>query len=107
MQKAFTIKQPEEVAEVQEIREKLKKLEELESKTLEAEKAVETDVENTDLDKAWDEAYNEEYKQYSEVAKLIADLINIDTCTAKSMIVNYRDQLKKTLGLLKNADLTA
>jgi hypothetical protein len=27
MQKAFTIKQPEEVAEVQEIREKLKKLE--------------------------------------------------------------------------------
>ena len=42
---------------------------------------------------------NEEYKQYSEVAKLIADLINIDTYTAKSMIVNYRDQLKKTLGL--------
>ena len=107
MQKAFTIKQPEEVAEVQEIREKLKKLEQLEAKTLEAEKAVEAYVENTDLDKAWGEAYNEEYKQYSEVAKLIADLINIDTYTAKSMIVNYRDQLKKTLGLLKNADLTA
>lgn len=96
MQKAFTIKQPEEVAEVQEIREKLKKLEELEAK-----KAVEADVENTDLDKAWGEAYNEEYKQCSEVAKLIADLINIDTYTAKSMIVNYRDQLKKTLGLKK------
>ena len=96
MQKAFTINQPEEVAEVQEIREKLKKLEELEAK-----KAVEADVENTDLDKAWGEAYNEEYKQCSEVAKLIADLINIDTYTAKSMIVNYRDQLKKTLGLKK------
>ena len=53
MQKAFTIKQPEEVTEVQEIREKLKKLEELEAKTLEAEKAVEADIENADLDKAW------------------------------------------------------
>lgn len=76
MQKAFTIKQPEEVTEVQEIREKLKKLEELEAKTLEAEKAVEADIENADLDKAWGEAYKEEYKQYSEVAKLIAEIVN-------------------------------
>lgn len=65
----------------------------------EADEAYEANYKNKELEKAADEAFEVEYKQYDKIARMIAELINVEVLTAKSMLINRAERVKKILGL--------
>lgn len=80
---------------VRKLRKEFKQWELLQEREKEADKAYEANYKNKELEKAADEAFEVEYKQYDK----IAELINIEVLTAKSMLTNGAERVKKILGL--------
>lgn len=84
---------------VRKLRKEFKQWELLQEREKEADEAYEANYKNKELEKAADEAFEVEYKQYDKIARMIAELINIEVLTAKSMLTNGAERVKKILGL--------
>ena len=80
----------------------LEKLKEAERKADAADREYENDPENEEKEKAFDLAYNEEYKAFEALAGAIvkATAGKIDTQTAAAMIRGRRQQLETILGMM-------
>lgn len=65
----------------------------------EADEAYEANYKNKELGKAADEAFEAVYKQYSKIARMIAELIDVDVLDAKWMLTSGKERVKKILGL--------
>ena len=78
------------------MKEVLRKLEEAERRTDEAEKLWDEDLENEDLEEAWNKAYKEEHKAFEELQEAIVKSASgqIDKETARMMILKFRDRLE-------------
>jgi hypothetical protein len=50
-------------------------------------------------EKEADEAFKAAYKQYNKIARMIAELINVDVLDAKWMLTSGKERVKKILGL--------
>lgn len=81
------------------LRKEFKQWEVLQEREKEADEAYEANYKNKELEKAADEAFEVEYKQYDKIARMIAELINVEVLTAKSMLTNGAERVKKILGL--------
>lgn len=81
------------------LRKEFKQWEVLQEREKEADEAYEANYTNKELEKAADEAFEVEYKQYDKIARMIAELINVEVLTAKSMLTNGAERVKKILGL--------
>lgn len=84
---------------VRKLRKEFKQWELLQEREKEADEAYEANYKNKELEKAADEAFEVEYKQYDKIARMIAELINVEVLTAKSMLTNRAERVKKILGL--------
>lgn len=84
---------------VRKLRKEFKQWELLQEREKEADEAYEANYKNKELEKAADEAFEAEYKQYDKIARMIAELINVEVLTAKSMLTNRAERVKKILGL--------
>lgn len=84
---------------VRKLRKEFKQWELLQEREKEADEAYEANYKNKELEKAADEAFEVEYKQYDKIARMIAELINVEVLTAKSMLINRAERVKKILGL--------
>lgn len=84
---------------VRKLRKEFKQWELLQEREKEADEAYEANYKNKELEKAADEAFEVEYKQYDKIARMIAELINVEVLTAKSMLTNGAERVKKILGL--------
>lgn len=84
---------------VRKLRKEFRQWELLQEREKEADEAYEANYKNKELEKAADEAFEAEYKQYDKIARMIAELINIEVLTAKSMLTNGAERVKKILGL--------
>lgn len=73
----------------------IKKLEDLEQITEEIDARFEENPEDEEIEKAWDEAYKNEYAAAAEVVSYIRKLTGIDNGTARKMVAQYREQLKE------------
>lgn len=81
--------------------EKIKKLEQLEKIADEAEKRYTEAPENEELEKAFDEAYKEEFAAYINAAKYIEYISggNIDFLAAKKMVQTKRAEILNLLSI--------
>lgn len=84
---------------VRKLRKEFKQWEVLQEREKEADEAYEANYTDKELEKAADEAFEVEYKQYDKIARMIAELINVEVLTAKSMLTNGAERVKKILGL--------
>lgn len=84
---------------VRKLRKEFKQWELLQEREKEADEAYEANYKNKELEKAADEAFEAEYKQYDKIARMIAELINVEVLAAKSMLTNRAERVKKILGL--------
>lgn len=77
----------------------LKKFEEAEAESNRLDVLLEADPENEELEKAWDVAYEKEYKMLEECVKMIVKLSRgqIGDKTARAMVLTQREELKKIL----------
>lgn len=84
---------------VRKLRKEFKQWELLRERKKEADEAYEANYKNKELGKAADEAFEAVYKQYSKIARMIAELINVDVLDAKWMLTSGKERVKKILGL--------
>lgn len=84
---------------VRKLRKEFKQWELLQERKKEADEAYEANYKNKELGKAADEAFEAVYKQYSKIARMIAELINVDVLDAKWMLTSGKERVKKILGL--------
>ena len=84
------------------MKELLERLKAAEEKADRADREYENDPENEEKEKAFDLAYNEEYKAFEELAKAIAKATagEINTQTAAAMIRGRRQQLENILEMI-------
>lgn len=75
----------------------LKKFEEAEAESNRLDALFESDPENEELEKAWDVAYEKEYKILEECVKKIVKFSRgqIGDKTARAMVLTKRDELKE------------
>lgn len=84
---------------VRKLRKEFKQWEVLQEREKEADEAYEANYKNKELEKAADEAFKAAYKQYNKIARMIAELINVDVLDAKWMLTSGKERVKKILGL--------
>lgn len=84
---------------VRKLRKEFKQWEVLQEREKEADEAYEANYTDKELEKAADEAFEVEYKQYDKIARMIAELINVDVLDAKWMLTSGKERVKKILGL--------
>jgi hypothetical protein len=84
---------------VRKLRKEFKQWELLRERKKEADEAYEANYKNKELEKAADEAFKAAYKQYNKIARMIAELINVDVLDAKWMLTSGKERVKKILGL--------
>lgn len=84
---------------VRKLRKEFKQWELLQERKKEADEAYEANYKNKELEKAADEAFKAAYKQYNKIARMIAELINVDVLDAKWMLTSGKERVKKILGL--------
>lgn len=84
---------------VRKLRKEFKQWELLQERKKEADEAYEANYKNEELGKAADEAFEAVYKQYSKIARMIAELIDVDVLDAKWMLTSGAERVKKILGL--------
>lgn len=84
---------------VRKLRKEFKQWELLQERKKEADEAYEANYKNKELGKAADEAFEAVYKQYSKIARMIAELIDVDVLDAKWMLTSGKERVKKILGL--------
>ncbi len=84
---------------VRKLRKEFKQWELLQERKKEADEVYEANYKNKELEKAADEAFEAVYKQYDKIARMIAELINVDVLDAKWMLTSGKERVKKILGL--------
>lgn len=84
---------------VRKLRKEFKQWELLQEREKEADEAYEANYKNKELEKAAAEAFEAVYKQYDKIARMIAELINVDVLDAKWMLTSGKERVKKILGL--------
>lgn len=84
--------------DIKELKIMILKLEELEAAANVAEMAYDREPENEEAEKAFDEAYSEEYAAFMAVSTFLVDLLGINIATARAMVRHKRTALLSTLG---------
>ena len=84
---------------VRKLRKEFKQWELLQERKKEADEVYEANYKNKELEKAAAEAFEAVYKQYDKIARMIAELINVDVLDAKWMLTSGKERVKKILGL--------
>ena len=79
------------------VRESLKRLSELELIANELDSRWQEDPENEELENAFDQAYEKEYRLHDEVCKMVVELIGVDYKVAKQMIMTKRNDIENLL----------
>lgn len=82
---------------IEKIIEELTRLERLEEITNHVESDYDREPENTEYEKAFDDAYRAEYKSFMAVATMLSNYIGVDIVTARAMVSGHRSELWQIL----------